>query len=202
MLCSCLNAKWDHNFEQPLVVRVKAVKKGQHLRTSVLRKSSTLLPDHRLRFVVCLLVQLPCVLYMRVCAFTSADIYIYRYTGACRHVMCIISYASRGGGWGGGARGHGGVGGVGECTVLTRPLPESSSMRSMRRRISGRGWWMVMMTVTPADAKADRMSTTLDALLLSSPATQNRSYSSGKSRVPHKENTKTTQDKLHRKDKV
>lgn len=65
-------------------------------------------------------------------------------------------------GWGGGCEGGGGK-------VLTWPLPESSSMRSMRRRISGRGWWMVMMTVTPADARAARMSTTRDALLLSSP---------------------------------
>ena len=42
----------------------------------------------------------------------------------------------------------------------------------MRRRMSGRGWWMVMMTVTPAEARPDRMSTTLAALLLSSPAHQ------------------------------
>lgn len=34
---------------------------------------------------------------------------------------------------------------------------------------------MVMMTVTPADARVDRMSTTLDALLLSRPAIQNTS---------------------------
>ncbi len=40
----------------------------------------------------------------------------------------------------------------------------------MRRRMSGRGWWMVMMTVTPAEARPDRMSTTLEALLLSKPA--------------------------------
>ena len=40
----------------------------------------------------------------------------------------------------------------------------------MRLKTSGRGWWMVMMTVTPADAKPDRMSTTRAALLLSSPA--------------------------------
>jgi len=36
--------------------------------------------------------------------------------------------------------------------------------------MSGRGWWMVMMTVTPAEARPDRMSTTLEALLLSKPA--------------------------------
>jgi len=42
----------------------------------------------------------------------------------------------------------------------------------MRRRMSGRGWWMVMMTVTPAEARPARMSTTLEALLLSSPAHQ------------------------------
>jgi len=39
----------------------------------------------------------------------------------------------------------------------------------MRRRMSGRGWWMVIMTVTPAEARPDRMSTTLEALLLSKP---------------------------------
>lgn len=58
--------------------------------------------------------------------------------------------------------------------MLTWPLPESSNIRSISRRISGRGWWIVMMTVTPADARADRMSTTLDALLLSSPEPHNR----------------------------
>ena len=58
--------------------------------------------------------------------------------------------------------------------IGTWPLPDSRSMRSMRRRMSGRGWWMVMMTVTPAPASPAKMSTTLEALLLSSPASQTR----------------------------
>ena len=56
------------------------------------------------------------------------------------------------------------------CSCVTFPLPDSSSILSMRRSMSGRGWWIVMITVTPAEASADRMSTTLEALLLSSPA--------------------------------
>lgn len=58
----------------------------------------------------------------------------------------------------------------------TWPLEDSSSIRVISRRMSGRGWCMDRMTVVPLLASCARMSTTAAALLLSRPVARRSLY--------------------------